>query len=207
MAEYTLPPALLPEAAPSFHDENGLTALQKRQILDDWKRFIYSGFKKSRFTPELHHFLVSTCAFTPRYNPDYFWATYFSAEILRLRAFLNQFGGNGQSAEFGATAWLGGPAADLKAAMCHELSQVYEPICQVLADLEFKHIELARLWREFALAAGLPDPGFPAHYLISENSRNLLAYAIAIAMSQPRPLLGLQHCFPVPLLPQTLAVT
>jgi hypothetical protein len=204
MAEYILLPSHLPETVYSFHDENGLTALQKRQFLDDWKRFIYSGFKKALFTPELHHFLVSACAFTPRYSPDYFWTLYFNSEILRLRAFLNQFGGNGQSAEFGAAAWLGGPAADLKAAMCHEMGQVYEPICQVLADLEFKHMELGRLWREFALASALPDPGFPAHYLISENSRNLLAYAVAIAICQPRPLLGLQHCFPVPLLAEKL---
>jgi hypothetical protein len=203
MAEYA--PALLPETTYSFHDENGLTALQKRQLLDDWKRFIYSGFKKALFTAELHHFLGSACAFTPRYSPDYFWALYFNSEILRLRAFLNQFGGNGQSVEFGTTAWLGGPAADLKAAMCHEMNQVYEPICLVLTDLEFKHIELARLWRDFALAANLPDPSFPAHYLISENSRNLLAYAIAIAICQSRPLLGLQHCFPMLLLPESVA--
>jgi hypothetical protein len=101
---------------------------------------------------------------------------------------------------------LGGPAADLKAAMCQEMSLIYEPLCQVLADLEFKHAELGRLWRDFALTANLPDPGFPAHYLVSENSRNLLGYAAAIATSQSHPLRGLQHCFPTPLLRAGLPV-
>jgi hypothetical protein len=206
MAEFILAPSSPPETEHSFHDENGLTALQKGQLLNDWTRFIYSGFKKLLFTPELHRFLIAECAFTARYSPNYFWAYYFNSEILRLRAFLNQFGGNGQSADFGTIAWLGGPATDLKGAMCREMSLIYEPICQVLADLEFKHAELGRLWREFALAANLADPGFPAHYLVSENSRNLLAYAATIAVSRRHPLLGLQPYFPMPLLPESLPV-
>jgi hypothetical protein len=206
MAEFSLHPLALPEPAHSFHDENGRSAIQKEQLLSDWKRFIYSGFKKLLFTPELYHFLTGACAFTARYNPEYFWAYYFNSEILRLRAFLNQFSGNGKSADFGVITWLGGPAADLKAAMCQEMSLIYEPLCQVLADLEFKHAELGRLWRDFALTANLPDPGFPAHYLVSENSRNLLGYAAAIATSQSHPLRGLQHCFPTPLLRAGLPV-
>jgi hypothetical protein len=57
---------------------------------------------------------------------------------------------------------------------------------QVLEDLEQKHAELGRAWQAFAITNGVPDPGFPPYYLISENTRNLLAYAARIALDQPQ---------------------
>lgn len=219
----TLGQAPAPPAGDGFSDEEYLSAAGKRQIRQDWQRFISGGFKKLFFTRDLYRFLQHQCGFTAHHNQDTFWAYYFNAEVIRLRLFLNQFGGNGRSVEFGAMAWLGGPATDLKQAMCHDMGQLYAPLLQVLEDLELKHAELGRVWRDFALrtsplresqdaalqqaqdaaqTSGIPDPGFPPHYLASENTRNLLAYAAQIVLDHPRPLLALQQQFPLPFLQQ-----
>lgn len=195
-----------------FTEEEYLSAAGKQQILADWQRFIAGGFKKLFFTRELYRFLHHNCGFSAHSNLDTFWACYFNSEVIRLRAFLNQFGGNRRSIEFGTPAWLDGPAADLKLAMCQEMARLVAPLLQVLEDLELKHVELGRVWREFALRqaqdatlrqaqdttlnSGIPDPGFPPHYLASENTRNLLAYAAHIALHKPLPLRGLQRQFP-----------
>lgn len=205
------------EADPyAFVDEEYLSAAGKQQILADWQRFITSGFKKLFFSRDLYRFLHHTCDFIAHTNQETFWAYYFNSEVNRLRAFLNQFGGNGHSAEYGTRAWFNGPAADLKQAMCQEMVRLYPPLLQVLEDLELKHAELGRVWREFALRQAqdaalrhsqwsqdaalnsrVPDPGYPPHYLVSENARNLLAYAAYIALHRPQPLQGLQRQFPL----------
>lgn len=206
MTDLTLLPVFLgQETAPVFSDESDrLTAAYKQSILEDWRRFLFSGFKKVTFTTDLYRFLTIECSFIARYNQEYFWSFHFSAASERLKFLLNQFGGNGRSVDFGTLAWLGGPASDLKHAMCHEAGRLYAPLTQVLNDLEHKHAELGQAWRNFALASGLPDPGFPQHYLVSENTRNLLAYAAGIvAAEQSRPpLQGLQLDFSVPLMLQ-----
>jgi hypothetical protein len=205
----------------AFVDEDYLSAAGKQQILADWQRFISSGFKKLFFSRDLYRFLHHNCDFMAHTNQETFWAYYFNSDVNRLRLFLNQFGGNGHSAEAGTRAWLGGPAADLKQAVCQEMVRLYPPLLQVLEDLELKHAELGRVWREFALrqaqdaalrqaqdaalrqAQGVtfhsqvPDPGYPPHYLVSENARNLLAYAAYIALHKPQPLQGLQRQFPL----------
>jgi hypothetical protein len=197
----------------AFVDEDYLAAAGKQQILADWQRFITSGFKKLFFTRDLYRFLHHGCDFIAHTNQETFWAYYFNSDANRLRAFLNQFGGNGYSAEYGSHAWLDNPAADLKGAMCQAMARLYAPLLQVLEDLELKHAELGRVWREFALRQALhqaqdatqdaalsgpvPDPGYPPHYLVSENARNLLAYAAAIALHRPQPLPGLQRRFPL----------
>lgn len=207
MTDLTLMPVFLgQETAPIFSDENDrLTAAYKQRIFADWRRFLFSGFKKITFTEDLYRFLTRECSLIARYNREYFWAYHFAAEVIRLRAWLNQFGGNGRSVDFGTLAWLGGPASDLKHAMCHEAGRLYAPLTQVLTDLEHKHAELGQAWRNFALTSGLPDPGFSQFYLVSENTRNLLAYAAGIvAAEQARPpLQGLQLDFSVPLMLQT----
>lgn len=181
-----------------FVDEDYLSGAGKRQLRQDWQCFIASGFKKLFFSRELYRFLHGQCSFTAHTNQDAFWAYYFNSEVDRLRAFLNQFGGSGHSAESGAHAWLAGPAADLKQAMIQDMARLYAPLLQVLEDLEIKHAELGRAWREFALASGVPDPGYPPQYLVSENTRNLLAYAVYVALHKP-PLRALQQQFPLPL--------
>lgn len=167
-------------------DEEHLEAADKQQILQDWQRFMAGGFRQSCFTERLYDFLCHSCAFITRRNRLTFWTTYFNAEAICLRLFLNQFGGNGRSVDYNTQAWLDGPAADLKQAMCQETARLYAPLLQVLEDLEQQHAELGRAWQAFAIASGVPDPGFPPHYVISENTRNLLAYAARIALDQPQ---------------------
>jgi hypothetical protein len=178
-------------------DEEALEAEVKVKILANWRHFIAGGFRYSRFTENLYEFLAHYCAFTDQHRRRAFWTYHFNAEAVRLRLFLNQFSGNGCSAEFNTHAWLEGPAGDLKQAMCQEMAQLYTPLQQVLEDLELRHAELGQAWREFALghspgsqdtalASGGPDPGYPPHYLVSENTRNLLAYAAQIALDDYR---------------------
>jgi hypothetical protein len=170
-------------------DEEHLEAADKQHILEDWQCFMVGGFRRSCFTERLYDFLCHSCAFIARRNRVTFWTTYFNAEAICLRMFLNQFGGNGRSVDFNTHAWLDGPAADLKQAMCRETARLCAPLLQVLEDLEQKHAELGRAWQAFAIVSGVPDPGFPPYYLISENTRNLLAYAARIALDQPQIIL------------------
>jgi hypothetical protein len=174
------------EGQPTFADEAHLDAADKQQILQDWQRFMTGGFRQCCFTQRLYDFLGHSCAFIARRNRLTFWATYFNAETICLQLFLNQFGGNGRSVDYNTHTWLDGPAADLKQAMCRETARLYAPLLQVLEDLEQQHAELGRAWQAFAITSGVPDPGFPPHYLISENARNLLAYAARIALDQPQ---------------------
>lgn len=181
------------ESSYSFVDEEHLAAADKEQLLQDWQCFIAGGFRKHFFTENLYRFLSTSCGFIAHRNRSTFWLGYFNAEAIRLRMFLNQFGGNGHSVEQSDHTWLKDPAADLKQAMCQEMGRLYAPILQVLEDLEFKHAELGRAWRDFALrqaqdatlTSGIPDPGYPPYYLVSENTRNLLAYVAQIVLCQP----------------------
>ena len=178
---------------------------EKEQILADWQRFIHSGFKQLFFSRPLYRFLHLYCGFTAHFNQANFWAVYFNAEISHTTALLNQFGGDGRSVECGTTAWLNEPVADLKQALCRETDFIMAPVLQVLTDLEYRHAEMGRLWRDFAGEAGL-EAGFPAEYQVSRNTRSLLAYALAIARQQQSPLRSLQIRFPPAWLPATPAL-
>lgn len=181
-----------------FNDETEFKAGDKEQILLDWHRFIHSGFKKVFFSDVLWRMLKYHCAFSAHYGRESFWPYYFSADIEHLRRFLNQFAGTGLSAEGGTQEWLtAAPAVDLKAAMCREMGEVYEPVTQVLNDLEYQHSALVQVWYDFANESGLEGVALPAAYSISENGRNLLAFAIRIALKER--LRGLQLRFPMPL--------
>jgi hypothetical protein len=192
------------EHGPILTNDTALSAADKQQILADWQRFWAGGFRQLYFNRALYRFLVHACSYTVHQDQATFYRTFFGSESLRLRLFINQFAGDKRSAEYGTTAWLDGPAADLKQALCRTAEPLFAPLSQVLDDLEFKHAELGRVWREFALSTGLPDPGYPPHYQISENSRNLLTYAAAIALRRGRPLQGLQVRFPDPWLEQVI---
>lgn len=181
----------------TFTDEEFITAAEKWQILHDWQRFLGSGFKKLFFSRALYHFLTQLCGLSSHTNPDRFWHFFCNAEPHNLAALLNQFGGDQRHAELGNRVWLATPAADLKAAMCREAERLYVPLNQVLQDLAYKHEELVAAWHHFAQAAQLQEVPLPPHYRVSENTRNLLAYAAQIALTQPRPLAGLQLRFPL----------
>ena len=181
------------EGEVAFAAEPHWPAAAKQRLLNDWRRFVYSGFKKLGFTADLSRFLSQECGLNAHYDQAAAWAYYFNSDLNRLRLVLNRFGGNRQAPD-GTTAWLNSPAADLKAAMCEEVAFLYAPLSQVLQDLETRHEELIRVWREFALACGI-QADYPAHYVVGENTRNLLAYAAAIARQRSPLLPGLQLCF------------
>ena len=82
-------------------------------------------------------------------------------------------------------------------ANCIHPGLLYTPIIQVLEDLEIKHQEMITAWHDFAQSANITDAALPPHYQISENTRNLLAYATQIALKHQRPLTGLQLMFPL----------
>ena len=179
----------------SFTDEAEISAQEKLQVLLDWQRFIRSGFKQLFFTEAIYrllgHFGLSTY-----FGRERCWVYYFAGEIEHLRSLLHSI----VQPHLHNPDWHTGPAADLKAAMHQELSAVAEPIGQVLDDLERQHTGLVQLWRDFALNAGLEDVTLPTQYAISENTRNLLAFAVQIALKTKQPLVGLQLQFPMPLL-------
>ena len=187
-----------------FTDEPYFSAVEKWQVLRDWQRFIRSGFKKLFFTEALYQHLQRNCAFMAHHSRERFWTYYFAAEVAHLRAFVNQFGGHQASAEHGPETWLDGPAVDLKSAMCQEMTLIYEPVLQVLDDLERQYNDLIQAWHEFALAADLGDVTLPLPYTLSRNSRSLLAFVIQVALEMKQPLTGLQLHIPMPLLyPET----
>ena len=202
-----LPNILSLDSTYAFTDERYFSAADKHRVLADWQRFLAGGFKQSDFTPALYHTLHQHCAFLAHTHRERFWQHYFANEVPYLRACLAQFGGHHRSVQFGTTAWLDGPAADLKAALCQEVSLIYEPLSQVLDDLERQHAELIRVWHDFAQAAGLAPLDLPTGYVISDNSRTLLAFAGQIARQRRPALVGLQQYFPPPWLELTAPAT
>ncbi len=170
-----------------FIDEAHMTAAEKQRVLLDWQSFIRQGFKQQLFSHELYYFLHQNCAFIAHYDRERFWTYYFKSGIDRIRAFLNQFGGNKSAAEFGAADWLGRHYTDLKLAMCREMSLIYQPLCQVLEHLSRQYEEMVQLWHAFAQSNDL-RANLPPHYTLSENTRHLLAFTSHIALEhQQRP--------------------
>ena len=196
-------------AAYSFIDEKSVTAAgqdtvllsaaDKEQILIAWQQFMLSGFKNLFFRAYLYRFLIHHCHFSAHRNREQFWWTFFGSDLERFKAFLAQFGADRRSAEQGDYLWLDGGAADLKEAMCREAARLYAPLSQVLRDLEYKYGEMIAAWHDFAAAANITDVSIPPAYQVSENTRNLLAYAaqIAFTLGSQRPLTGLQMMFPL----------
>ena len=136
----------LPTQTYTFIDEEMMSAADKRQILIQWQRFIANGFNKLFFTAALHRYLTHQCSFSHR-SRESFWAYYCASEIAHLKAMLNQFGGDRRGAESGDHDWLRfGDTLDLKAALCEEVRRVYQPLLQVLTDLEYRHEEILSAW-------------------------------------------------------------
>jgi hypothetical protein len=185
------PITLSAEQLDAFTDEPYLSATQKWQILYDWHRFMLSGFKQPFFTPGLYRFLVGWNLLA-HHNRERCWQTYFNADVTQLRQLLADLASSQPTA-------LTAPAADLKGAMCRATELLYAPLSQVLQDLEYKHQEMITAWHQFALNSGIQDVTVPPTYTVSENTRNLLAYAaqIALTLGSQRPLSGLQLMFPL----------
>ncbi len=191
MMIYPLPLRGTP-AGYSLTDEpdDGLTAAAKLQILQAWQQFILSGFEQAWLTTPLFDYLFQSCGLTMHLSRQGFWDYYANSEINHLKRLINQFGGDRKHALDDSHDWLSGTiTADLKAALCDEMTPLAPPLLQVLADLEQQHDKVVQVWQDFAAPALTPLP-LPPKYQVSANTRRLLAYAAAVA--RKRPLQGLQ---------------
>ncbi len=174
-----------------------LSAADKWEVWQSWQCFVLSGFKKLFLTPPLYRFLTGWKFSSQGGTLGGFWHHYFNAEVVQLQAFLTELADPNPLA-------LNTPAADLKTAILDDIARLYAPLSQVLQDLAIKHQEMIAAWYDFAAAANIAEATLPPNYQISENTRNLLAYAAQIALKHQRPLSGLQMMFPLqpqPLLP------
>jgi hypothetical protein len=170
--------------------DGGLTAAAKQQILSDWRHFILNGFKRPWLTDNLFDYLFQRCGLTEYMSAHQFWEQYVNSDANRLAKLIQQFGGDRRHALDNSHAWLNGATADLKAALCDEMTPLAPPLLQVLADLQQQHEAMIRVWRDFAQQTAVSTLALPPAYQISANTRHLLAYAAHIA--HKRPLQGLQ---------------
>ena len=139
-----------------FVDEKFMTAREKRRVLRAWRRFIRSGFEWEKFTEATYHHVIQHCSFIAHYDRGGFWDFYFNSDPKHLVRFLNQFGGDKRSAEYGWTWWLKGPTgADLNQAMCREMEVIYPALVQVLDGLSRQYQAAMARWRESAPAMAL----------------------------------------------------
>jgi len=121
---------------PDFTDEKGLSALEKAQVLTDWRGFIRSGFRFEAFTRALYVHLIRHAGFIAHYDKTRFWRYYFSRCDNDLRRFLAQFGGDHSPAELGDRSWVAyNPAPDLNRALCNEMAAHYERILTTLTEI------------------------------------------------------------------------
>ena len=171
-----------------------LSSSRKQQIMTDWQQFYLNGFKRRYLTPELYQHLILRCDFSTHSNLEAFWLTYFNAEIDHLYRFISQFGRRDRlSAESGTTAWLTSTYADINQAMCDAFTPYYAAFGQLLQDLTVQHQDFVDRWTSFAREAGVAPMEPPPTYLVSENTRNMLSYAVQLIMRYHQPLPGLQQ--------------
>ena len=116
-------------------------------LLADWQAFIHSGFDFAAFSPDLYRYLTMYCSFISHYDRHRFWEHYFDSDAARLSRFLNQFGGDRLSAEYGRQSWSQRPgeAADLNQQLCQTMAQVYPTLQTALRELISQQYE-AEKW-------------------------------------------------------------
>ena len=171
-----------------------LSPSRKQQILTDWQHFYLSGFKRRYLTLELYQHLIFRCDFSAHSHLETFWSDYFNAEVDQLDRFISQFGRRDRlSAESGTTAWLTSTYADINQAMCDAFTPYYAAFGQLLQDLTVQHQDFVDRWTSFAREAGVAPMEPPPTYLVSENTRNMLSYAVQLIMRYHQPLPGLQQ--------------
>jgi hypothetical protein len=159
-----------------FVDEKFMTAQEKWRVLRAWRRFIRGGFEWEKFTEATYHHVIQHCSFIAHYDRGGFWDFYFNSDHPNdLARFLNQFGGDKRSAEYGWTGWLKGPTgADLNQAMCREMEVIYPALVQVLDGLTRQYQAAVVRWRESAPAMALLAPPI---FRINAEIRAMLAIA------------------------------
>ncbi len=158
-----------------FVDEKFMTAREKWRVLRAWRRFIRGGFEWGKFTEATYHHVIQHCSFIAHYDRGGFWDFYFNSDPKHLVRFLEQFGGDKRSAEYGWTWWLKGPTgADLNQAMCWEMEGIYPALVQVLDGLARQYQAAVARWRESVPAMALIAPPI---FRINADIRAMLATA------------------------------
>lgn len=84
-----------------------MSASEKQRVLDQWERFLSSGFKWHFFNKALYHHLIQHCSFIAHYNRLQFYHEYFESSEM-TRKFMTQFK-TGISVEYGWKHWLTSP--------------------------------------------------------------------------------------------------
>lgn len=78
-----------------FTDTEFLSASEKAKVLNNWKLFVSSGFKRTRFTKALYKHLSLHCGFIAHYDINGFYAARFADAQGRART-LRQLGNEGR---------------------------------------------------------------------------------------------------------------
>jgi hypothetical protein len=165
-----------------FVDEQFMMAQEKWRVLRAWRRFIRGGFELEKFTEATWHHLIQHCSFIAHYDRGGFWDFYFNSVPRDLAMFLNQFGGDHRSAEYGGRLWLEDrfTGADLNRAMCQEMEPLYPTLVQVLDGLGRQYQVAVAQWKESTSAMTLFAP---PTFRITAEIRALLATAAGQALS------------------------
>lgn len=100
-----------------FKDVQFMTAKQKQQVFNAWKRFIKGGFKFEQFSDALYKHLSLHCSFIAHYNRGGFWETYFQNPQDTAKFFTQFDRTKGcESVEYGMN-WIRGDYEDLNNAL------------------------------------------------------------------------------------------
>ncbi|RME48081.1 MAG: hypothetical protein D6795_13315, partial [Deltaproteobacteria bacterium] len=128
------------------------------QVLSDWERFLWNGFRYEDFTPALHHWLTTYGGFRPEARPE-FWGRYFDSTADMFIRFVNQFGGDRTSVNGGDTRWLGdGERRRINEALCAVMEELSPPrLLERLAErarAEYRALRQAEVTAEWARQGG-----------------------------------------------------
>jgi len=95
------------ETSDQFKDVRFMTAAEKRRVLQQWVRFIKSGFDERHFMKSLYEHLIQHCSFIAHFNRGGFYAVYFEDPSATQR-FLDQFDRSKgcMSVEYGFAEWI-----------------------------------------------------------------------------------------------------
>ena len=134
-------------------DARFMSVHDKRLVLQQWMRFLDSGFDRTKFTKRFYEHLSLHCAFIAHYDINGFWQHYFArgSEARRL-AFILQFDRANNpvnvGAEIGMSYWAGGNEyGDINQAMIDVMTERAPILVHVAEDEKRATIraEIARL--------------------------------------------------------------
>ena len=120
-----------------FKDVQYMTADDKQNVYNAWKRFVSGKFQRKHLTKKLYNHLTLHCSFIAHYNIDGFYDFYFTDNYHNMLQFINQFV-TGKSAEYGdMISWTADPNyKDINDAMMEIMQQHADDLTTHLANKE-----------------------------------------------------------------------